>query len=72
MPTQSPKLLTSKDEIKIYIGNVSDHLFKKYVAKGLPARYEDNRWLAHTENIDEFFRLYTKVSMRKTHGMDEV
>jgi hypothetical protein len=48
-----------------YIGNASDYIFKKYIKMGMPARYEDNRWIAHTDNIDEFFRQYTKVSMRK-------
>jgi len=62
---QSKKLLTSKEEIKQYIGGASNHLFKKYVAQGMPARYEDKRWIAHADNIDEFFRQYTKVSMRK-------
>lgn len=62
---QNSKLLTSKDEIKTYLGNISDYLFKKYIEKGMPARYEDNRWLAYSENIDEFFKTYTRVSMRK-------
>lgn len=62
---QTLKLLTSKDEIKTYLGNISDYLFKKYIEKGMPARYEDNRWLAYTDNIDEFFKAYTKISMRK-------
>jgi hypothetical protein len=45
--------------------DASDYIFKKYIKMGMPARYEDNRWIAHTDNIDEFFRQYTKVSMRK-------
>ena len=32
-----------------------------FIKMGMPARYEDNRWIAHTDNIDEFFRQYTKV-----------
>ena len=62
---QNSKLLTSKDEIKEYLGNISNYLFKKYIEKGMPARFEDNRWLAHIENIDEFLKAYTRVSMRK-------
>jgi uncharacterized protein YaaR (DUF327 family) len=62
---QNSKLLTSKGEIKEYLGNISNYLFKKYIEKGMPARFEDNRWLAHIENIDEFLKAYTRVSMRK-------
>ena len=64
MYAKSKKILTSKDEIKAYIGNVSDYLFKKYIKKGMPARFEDGRWVAHAENLDEFFRKYTKVYMK--------
>jgi hypothetical protein len=41
---KSCKILSSKDEIKIYLGNVTDYMFRKYVERGLPARYEDRRW----------------------------
>lgn len=61
---QSNKILTCKDEIMDYIG-CSKHLFDKYVKSGLPARYEDGRWTAHADNIDEFFKLYTRVSMKQ-------
>ena len=60
------KILTSKQEIMDYCGGASRHLFNKYTAAGLPARYEDKRWIAYADNIDEFFRVYTKVSMRKS------
>lgn len=62
---KSKKILLSKDEIKEYIGNSTDYMFKRYVEKGMPARYEDSRWMAHTDNIDDFFKAYTKISMRK-------
>jgi hypothetical protein len=39
-------------------------MFRKYVERGMPARYEDNHWLAHKDNIDEFFKNFTKVTMR--------
>ena len=61
----SQYILASKEEIKIYLGGISNHLFYKYIKMGLPARFEDNRWCAHTENIDNFFKAYTKVSMSK-------
>jgi len=61
----SKKILTSKQEIKTFAGIGSDYLFKKFVERGLPARYEDKRWVAHADNIEEWFRNYTRVSMRK-------
>jgi hypothetical protein len=57
------KILTSKQEIMDYIG-CSKHSFKQYVEKGLPARYEEGRWLAHIDNIDTFFKSYTSVTMK--------
>jgi hypothetical protein len=61
----SKKILTSKQEIMSYVGNASDYLFKKYIALGMPARFEDSRWFAHVDNIEEWFKQYTRVSMRK-------
>ncbi len=62
---RSEKILTCKEEIKAYIGGCSDYMFKKYISLGMPARYDDGRWTAHAENIDEFFKLYTRVSMKQ-------
>lgn len=61
---KSQKILTSKEEIKIYIGNISDYMFRKYIKRGMPARCEDGRWTAHCENVEEWFKIYTKVSMK--------
>ena len=61
----SKKILTSKQEIMSYMGAGSDHAFNKYITAGMPARLEDNRWVAHADNIDDWFRRYTAVSMRK-------
>ena len=60
----SKKILTSKQEIMSYVG-ASDYLFKKYIQLGMPARFEDNRWVAHSDNIEDWFKQYTRVSMRK-------
>jgi len=63
------RVLVSKAIIIDYIEHVTgeactEYLFKKYVERGLPARYEDKRWIAHADNIDEYFRIYTRVSMK--------
>lgn len=65
------RLLRNKDEIKLYLGGVSDHTFKRYVRMGMPARYEDCNWMAHTDNIDEFFRKYTNINSAKFAGVDD-
>ncbi len=62
---KSDKILYSKDEIMEYIGGVSEYMFKKYIESGMPARYEPGSgWIAHCENIDEFFKIYTRISMK--------
>jgi hypothetical protein len=65
----NPRMLTSKKEIQIYLGNISDHMFRKYIKAGLPARYEDSgptgRWSASTKNIDEWWDIYTRVNFAK-------
>ena len=71
MAAKSCKLLTSKDEIKAYLGISSDGSFKKYIEKGLPARYEDRRWVAHTDNVDEWMKGYTRVQMKKVPDDEE-
>lgn len=62
---KSTRILTSKQEIMDYLGGISNHLFMKYVNAGMPARFEDNRWIAHTDNIEEWCRAYTRVSMKQ-------
>ena len=58
------RYLTCKQEIRAYMGHISDYMFKKYVEAGLPARFEDGRWSASTANIDRWWDAYTMVSMR--------
>lgn len=53
-----PKLLLSKQEIMDYL-KCGKYGFKVWIARGLPARYEDGRWSAHADNIDEFMRKWT-------------
>lgn len=57
-------ILDSKDKISEFLGNASDYMLKKYVSAGMPVRIEDGRWLAHIDNIEEFFRAYTRVDSR--------
>lgn len=53
-------LLDGKGEISKFLNNASDYKLKKYVAAGMPVLIEDGRWLAHRENIEDFFKKYTR------------
>lgn len=67
MALRSNKILINKAAIKDYLGGVSDYTFEQYISAGMPARYDNGRgWLAHTENIDEFFKSYTRVTMKNS------
>jgi len=54
-------LLDGKNEISKFLNNASEYKLKKYVNAGMPVLIEDNRWLAHADNIEEFFKRYTRV-----------
>jgi len=65
------KLLTSKQAIQGYIAKISgeacsEYMFRKYIGRGMPARFEDNRWLAYADNIDEYFKAYTRTPAEKS------
>ena len=62
---KSEKILTCKEEIKPFLGNISDYMFRKYISLGMPARYDGREWIAHTVNIDKWFEIYTRVNMKK-------
>jgi hypothetical protein len=58
-----PKILSSRQEILDYTG-LSPYLYLKFVRLGMPVLYIDGRCYAHTDNLDEFFRLITKSSAK--------
>ena len=53
-------LLDGKKEISEFLNGPGDYRLKKYVEAGMPVKIEDGRWLAHKENIEEFFKHYTR------------
>ncbi len=64
MMRPNPRFLSCKQDIKVYLGNITDHMFKKYVMDGMPARYDGRRWYASTANLDKWWDAYTMVSMK--------
>ena len=57
------KVLTSRQEIMDYL-KISDKLYKKFVRMGMPVLYVDGRCYAHRDNLDDFFKAITRVSMK--------
>lgn len=54
----SDKILIGKKSIMQYIG-VSHSMLNRLVNHGLPARNENNKWYAHTDNLDKWFKNWT-------------
>ena len=43
---------------------ISRFLYLKFIRMGMPVLYVDGRCYAHTDNIDEFFRIITKSNAK--------
>lgn len=56
-------LLEGREEIRKFLG-VSDYALKRFIAAGMPVLIEGTRWLAHEDNLEDFFRKYTRVDSR--------
>ena len=61
--------LTCKEEIKVFLagtdcGAISDYMFRKYIKMGMPALFNGREWVAHVDNIDEWFKAITRKQMR--------
>ena len=61
---KSDKILWNKEEIKEFL-SISDYTFRKYVRLGMPARLEGRDWIAHKENLEEWFKRYTFIPASK-------
>lgn len=58
MEKNGSRILIGLNDILDYI-KISKPMFYQFIEMGLPARVINNRWYAHKDNIDEFFRQYT-------------
>jgi len=52
--------MTSKEEVRSFLNNATDYALKKFLSAGMPVRIEGGKWLAHKDNIEEFFKVYTR------------
>lgn len=57
------KVLFGKDEI-MEAYKMTDYKFKKWIKMGMPVLVLDGTCYAHRENIDEFFRVVTRVNSK--------
>lgn len=69
MATDQNRILMSKQEILDYL-KISRNAYRKFVKMGMPVLYLDGRCYAHKDNIDEFFKRITFISMK--NAPDEI
>ena len=79
-PSPSPKsennilrrsgLLDGREAVRKFLGGVSDYKLNKWIKAGMPILIDEGRWLAHTENIEDFFKTYTRVDSRNKISID--
>jgi hypothetical protein len=58
------RLLAGKQEILKYLG-IGHQAFQDFIKMGLPAQVFQNKWYAHVDNIDDFFKHMTKRGARE-------
>lgn len=56
---QKSKVLITKKAIMEHLGINAD-TFSYWIENGMPAVVENRRWYAHTDNLDEFFKVRTR------------
>ena len=59
-------LLDGKCEIMAFL-NCSENKLLGYKNAGMPVRIEGRRWLAHKDNIEEFFKEHTNPKIKRSH-----
>ena len=67
---KSPSRLTSKAEIMEYIA-CGKRLLAEYTSMGLPVLSLNGKWIAHTDNIDQFFRAITRTRLTDLQQQEE-
>jgi hypothetical protein len=58
MTDRSKKILVGKKAILDYL-QFSEYTFLKFVRRGLPVSVIENRYYAHTDNLDLYFQKLT-------------
>lgn len=58
-------LLDGKEAVRSFLNGATNYMLRKYIDAGMPVLIENGRWLAHKENIEEFFKKYTRVKVQE-------
>jgi len=69
MTQDMTKVLMSKQEIMDHL-KISKVAYRKFIKMGMPVLYLDGRCYAHKDNLDEFFKHITRISMK--NAPDEI
>ncbi|WP_319406120.1 hypothetical protein [uncultured Desulfosarcina sp.] len=64
MIASSNQILIGKQAIIDYL-QMSENTIMKFVRRGLPVRIIDNRYYAHTDNLDRYFQDLTLGNRRE-------
>jgi len=56
---RSDKILIGETDICQFLGGINRDLFKKLIDLGMPITQFNGRYYAHSENIEEWFRVNT-------------
>jgi len=62
---KSSGLLDGKKEISEFLKGLGYKRLKRYLKAGMPVRIEDGRWLAHCQNLEDWFIKYTSGAQIK-------
>lgn len=67
---KSDKIIVGRKAIMDYLNIASKDLFQFFIKNGLPAELINNRWWAHADNLDDYFKHITRVSRKdmSEHG----
>lgn len=60
MTKRQSGILDGKEALRAFLGGISDYKLKKFIEMGMPVIVKDGCWLAHVDNIEEFFKVLTR------------
>jgi len=58
-------LLIGKKRISEYLDDASDYMLTKWIKDGMPVLIADGKWTAHKDNLEDFFKAYTRKRVKQ-------
>lgn len=65
-------ILDGRAAVCEFLHGASVQKIKKWVAAGMPVLMDGHSWLAHRDNIEEFFRAYTRPNPKNPRQREEI